>query len=598
MKKIKLEDFFSSENYSEVVISQEETKKLSNNLKYFCQNNQSIFRTAQKKIYNYEYNEILTNRAILPITYIFFERFIRSYKFYEIRDNDYETNNNFYKFENNENMEMFSERCSFSNKFNLSIILNFLKLLKNEKINKFVVINTKNDYVFKEKKFKNFLQHYYQFQKRFLIKINTVLEKINDKFNYYKKIPIVNASNATSAFTYNGFYLNYFSKLSNLKLINNRDFSKSLRNIFIKTLKEKNLNLDIFFVNLNLQDDTKKKIIDFYFDFLMNNYPMCFLENLKSNFDYQKKILEKFKVKKIFSSDDESSISTLSYFVSKNLSFEIIKFQHSGHYGYLNDTLEIDEIEVKNSDTFISNGWNGKIKKYDNKNYVNFVKLPSPLFSEKKKYFKSYKVSIDKKFDFVFLPQSVKPFTNPVQGAANFRRDVMKEYVNEFWELANSLHKNNLTANIKFYNRVSKNFIKKNLDKLQKKYENTFYFQNNFNKGLSIKLINSGNVILLDQPGTAFLECLNFNIPIMVYWKRSFCEPSKESTELFEQLKEVGIIHDEPETIIESYKEFKINHNEWLKNKKRRDVIKNFCERYGYADFNWQNLWKNFINKK
>ena len=109
MKKIKLEDFFSSENYSEVVISQEETKKLSNNLKYFCQNNQSIFRTAQKKIYNYEYNEILTNRAILPITYIFFERFIRSYKFYETRNNDYETNNNFYKFENNENMEMFSE---------------------------------------------------------------------------------------------------------------------------------------------------------------------------------------------------------------------------------------------------------------------------------------------------------------------------------------------------------------------------------------------------------------------------------------------------------------------------------------------------------
>ena len=160
-----------------------------------------------------------------------------------------------------------------------------------------------------------------------------------------------------------------------------------------------------------------------------------------------------------------------------------------------------------------------------------------------------------------------------------------------------ALNKNNMNANIKFYNKVSKSFIKKNLDQLKKKYKNTFYFQDHFNKGLTLELVNSGNVILLDQPGTTFLECLNFGIPTMVYWKRGFCKPSKDSAQIFNQLKKVGIIHDNTETLIESYKEFKSNHNYWLNYKERKDVINKFCKKYADTDFNWPKLWKNYINK-
>ena len=108
------------------------------------------------------------------------------------------------------------------------------------------------------------------------------------------------------------------------------------------------------------------------------------------------------------------------------------------------------------------------VSQNDEEHYVDFVKFPSPLFSEKKKYFRSYKPSINRKFDFIFLPQAIKPFTNDFQGSSIFRRDVMKEYVGGFWELASTFHANNINTYIKFYNNTSKNFIEKNLDLIKK----------------------------------------------------------------------------------------------------------------------------------
>jgi putative transferase (TIGR04331 family) len=597
MQKNILDSFFPTEDYSEVIISQDEAKNLSNLFDKFYKSNLAIFKKVFNQIFSYKYQEILINRAISPITYIFFERFFRAYKFHMIRNGIYAVDKNFYKFKNISDLEEFSERCSFSNAFNLSLISNFLKILKKNKINTYQNTYCENDFNVYTKKFKNLHNNYYPFTKKIIIKINSILEKIYNKFIYYKKVPLVTASTSDQAFHFHGLYLNYFSRLNNFKLIKDNSFSESLRDKLIKNLKENNLNLDVFLSDLKLDTNTKKIITDYYFEFIKINYPSSFFENLEKNFEYQNKILRKFKLKKIFSGCDDRTVTTIIYFVAKNLNFNIIKFQHGGHYGYLNDTLALNQIEIKNSDIFIANGWDIKIKKYDQKNYVKIIKLPSPFFSEKKLFFKSYKLSSDKKFDFVFLPQFVRPFTYDIQGISSFRRDVIAEYLKEYWELAISLNKNNMNANIKFYDKVTTNFIQKNLIKLQKKYKNTFYFENHFNKGLSLELVNSGNILLLDQPGTAFLECLNSGIPIMLFWKRSFCEPSKDSEQIFNELKKVGIIHDNTETLIESYKDFKTNCNQWVSHKKRKNIINEFCKTYAYTDVNWPKIWKNFINK-
>jgi putative transferase (TIGR04331 family) len=597
MKKNILDSFFSTENYSEVIISQNEAQNLSKQFDKFYKFNHFIFKKVFNEIFSYKYQEILINRAISPITYIFFERFFRAYKFHVIRNGIYKVDKNFYKFKNVADLEEFSERSSFSNTFNVSLISNFLKILRKNKINTYKKVYCKNNYKLDRKNFKNLHLNYYSYPKKIVIKINLILEKIFNKFIYYKKIPLITASTSDPAFHFHGLYLNYFAKLNNLKLIKDESFSESLRDKLVSNLKKNNLNLDIFLSNLKLDKETKKKIADYYFEFLKSNYPSFFLENLETNFNYQNKILKKFKTKKIFSSDMDSTVSTITYFVSKNLNFNIIKFQHGGHYGYFKDTLALNQIEIKNSDIFIANGWSAKIKKYNEKDYVKFVTLPSPFFSEKKKYFQSYKVSSDKKFDFVFLPQFVRPFTADIQGVSNFRRDVISDYLKEYWELAFLLNKNNMNAVIKFYNKVTKNFIKKNLFQLKKKYKDTLYFEKHFNKGLTYKLVNSGNIILFDQPGTAFLECLYSGIPTMVYWKKIFSKPSKDSAQIFNQLNRAGIIHYTTKTLIKSYKDFKTNHEQWLNNNNRKDVINKFCKKYACTDPDWMKVWKSYINK-
>ena len=76
-KKIKLESFFSTEDYEEVIVSQNEAKILSKNFKNFYKSNIRIFKKALDQIFDFKHQEILINRAISPITYIFFERFYR-----------------------------------------------------------------------------------------------------------------------------------------------------------------------------------------------------------------------------------------------------------------------------------------------------------------------------------------------------------------------------------------------------------------------------------------------------------------------------------------------------------------------------------------
>ena len=122
MQKINLNCFFSTEDYSEVIVTQDEAKNLSNLIAKFYKSNLRILKKNFNQIFSYKYQEILINRAISPITYIFFERFLRAYKFHRIRNGIYKVDKNFYKFKNVNDLEKFTESCSYSHAFNLSLI--------------------------------------------------------------------------------------------------------------------------------------------------------------------------------------------------------------------------------------------------------------------------------------------------------------------------------------------------------------------------------------------------------------------------------------------------------------------------------------------
>ena len=171
MQKNNLKFFFPTEDYSEVVISQDEAKNLSKLFDKFYKSNLAIFKKVFNQIFSFKYQEILINRAISPISYIFFERFFRAYKFHMIRNGIYAVDKNFYKFQNVSDLEEFSERCSFSNVFNLSLMSNFLKILKKNKINTYQKVYCKNNFKVNTKNFKNLHNNYYPRSKKIIIKL-------------------------------------------------------------------------------------------------------------------------------------------------------------------------------------------------------------------------------------------------------------------------------------------------------------------------------------------------------------------------------------------------------------------------------------------
>ena len=104
------------------------------------------------------------------------------------------------------------------------------------------------------------------------------MKKIYNLYAYYKKIPIVEAANVDPAFNLNGFFIKYFSKLNNLKIINSESFSDHERDKLIKKLKDNKLNFDIFLSNYDLSNEIKQKIINFYFEFLNLTIQFVFLK--------------------------------------------------------------------------------------------------------------------------------------------------------------------------------------------------------------------------------------------------------------------------------------------------------------------------------
>ena len=76
-------------------------------------------------------------------------------------------------------------------------------------------------------------------------------------------------------------------------------------------------------------------------------------------------------------------------------------------------------------------------------------------------------------------------------------------------------------------------------------------------KGFDEELLKHSNLILWNQPGTGFLECISAQIPTMVFWTRLSTEEEGWARDIFEKLEKVGIVHSNTTTLVKEIKIFK-----------------------------------------
>ena len=138
----------------------------------------------------------------------------------------------------------------------------------------------------------------------------------------------------------------------------------------------------------------------------------------------------------------------------------------------------------------------------------------------------------------------------------------------------------------KFYqNKVSKEIDKLNKHKKIKKIFHT----NNFNEFLS-----NYNLIIFNYNGTTFLESIGTNRPSMMLLNKTIM-PHKKS-KLFTDLKKVGILHYDKNSLIKKLSNIKGNIDGWWNSIEVINAKKNFCKMYVKKSDNYLKLYIGAIN--
>ena len=194
-----------------------------------------------------------------------------------------------------------------------------------------------------------------------------------------------------------------------------------------------------------------------------------------------------------------------------------------GHYGYMYQHATAEEWEYQFADKWVSWGWSHTIasRKIPAE---KFVPMPSPWVSHRKEQWKNIPIEKAKhEFDITFLPNKIYPFCPSISGArstGNFLPVISKSH----YELLSCLMANNLRVFHKGYNQSTNYLMSETIERLKIEFPLQFNLSDHYDKGLNPELVSSSKIILWDQPGTGFLECLASGIPTLVFGPKSSIE--------------------------------------------------------------------------
>ena len=154
-----------------------------------------------------------------------------------------------------------------------------------------------------------------------------------------------------------------------------------------------------------------------------------------------------------------------------------------------------------------------------------------------------------------------------------------------------------LKLGIKFYNKTTEFFLKKTIQNLQKENLGSVKIFENVDKGISKSLIKNTSLLIYDQIGTGVLECFNSEIPVMILYNGDFNMPNKKSKKLYKELEKCGVLHKNANSLINEFYKFSNAKENWMKNKYRKKIISQFCQKFALVNQNWHIKWKKYISK-
>jgi putative transferase (TIGR04331 family) len=253
------------------------------------------------------------------------------------------------------------------------------------------------------------------------------------------------------------------------------------------------------------------------------------------------------------------------------------------------------ELEYADVDEFVSWGWS-QLPDHPALNGIAVNDLPSPWLSERKRYWAGLNSGGEREYDFLLMPNMVKRFPAAPHGASTSRIDLVEELACSLKDLVRKVTEKGLRILHKPYNPTTVKVMAKTMKELESIGGNKYSCFQQLDKGLTYELLQQCHVVLWDQPGTGFLECISSNIPTMVYWPRIYSQEEEWAKPIFLELEQQGIIHRNTDSLIEEMLRFKKSSLLWMNDPRRLSLINRFCREFAWASEGWPEYWRQYLD--
>lgn len=338
------------------------------------------------------------------------------------------------------------------------------------------------------------------------------------------------------------------------------------------------------------------KVIEQY---ILEYYPSTMFEDIPSNIGKCVQYLKRYKGKSIILTNAGALESTYFLAAARSLGMKIIEYQEGGHEGYEDDYVQSLDAEYNYIDGFISWGW--KSLPYERlENKVNVKSLPSPWLSARRKYWKKLCFGRSRnrskvKYDFLFMPNKMWPYPPAPSGANISRIDHIHSFTSIMKEFIKKAANNGFSVLHKPFNQATIALLQYTMEELENLGGEHYHCDYNLSKGLRHELVDQCRMILWDQPGTGFLECLTSGLPTMILWPRIYNQEVPAARSIFSELEEVGICHRSVDSLLSEYGNFTASPQEWMSKSDRVNVVTRFCREYAWTEEDWPKYWWEYI---
>ncbi|NQT81294.1 MAG: transferase [Candidatus Aminicenantes bacterium] len=103
--------------------------------------------------------------------------------------------------------------------------------------------------------------------------------------------------------------------------------------------------------------------------------------------------------------------------------------------------------------------------------------------------------------------------------------------------------------------------------------------------------LKKSRLLICTYNATAFLETFAANYPTLLFWNPNHWELRPSAKPYFNELRNVGILHDSPESAAKKANEISEDPNSWWNQHKIQSAKNNFCNQFVHTSCNWLNEW-------